>query len=248
MSAAAASSEGEQPSVALRLASQPSGGDRAAQEEGSRGENARSVEAAVEEPAAAAEGNEARHFALCLAPEAGAEVQEVEESIEEMLIRLDEFCGMTDMIRSDTSQLLDEAIPLIKAKMIEMNNIYMKVDKLETEMTILQALVQQMRWHETFMNILTAVKFLKTASVKGFKAFVKMVGQHLSFLEEQVLQAEKAHAVLPYTVRKLFGSSALPLFNNKHTSSPQHTYNLPELYRTEDYFPIKYIGSKYQSH
>ncbi|XP_054836848.1 breast carcinoma-amplified sequence 4 isoform X2 [Eublepharis macularius] len=210
MSAAAASSEGEQPSVALRLASQPSGGDRAAQEEGSRGENARSVEAAVEEPAAAAEGNEARHFALCLAPEAGAEVQEVEESIEEMLIRLDEFCGMTDMIRSDTSQLLDEAIPLIKAKMIEMNNIYMKVDKLE--------------------------------------AFVKMVGQHLSFLEEQVLQAEKAHAVLPYTVRKLFGSSALPLFNNKHTSSPQHTYNLPELYRTEDYFPIKYIGSKYQSH
>lgn len=40
-----------------------------------------------------------------------------------------------------------------------------------------------------------------------------MVGQHVSFLEEQVLQAEKAHAVIPYTVRKLFGSAAIPLFN-----------------------------------
>uniref|UniRef100_A0A8C0HDN3 Breast carcinoma amplified sequence 4 n=1 Tax=Chelonoidis abingdonii TaxID=106734 RepID=A0A8C0HDN3_CHEAB len=58
-------------------------------------------------------------------------VKEVEETIEEMLIRLDEFCGVTDVIRSDTSQILDETIPLIKAKVVEMNNIYAKVDKLE---------------------------------------------------------------------------------------------------------------------
>ncbi|XP_015268424.1 PREDICTED: breast carcinoma-amplified sequence 4 [Gekko japonicus] len=205
MSAAA---EEEESSVAPRRASSPSSGDWAAEEEDRNGQPRRRAEGAAE--AAAAEESEARQFALRLALEAGAEVQEVEESIEEMLIRLDEFCGMTDMIRSDTSQLLDEAVPLIKAKMIEMNNIYMKVDKLE--------------------------------------AFVKMVGQHVSFLEEQVLQAEKAHAVIPYTVRKLFGSAAIPLFNKKCTSSPQHTYSLPELYRTEDYFPIKYIGSKYQNH
>ncbi|KAJ6665639.1 hypothetical protein lerEdw1_002009 [Lerista edwardsae] len=75
-------------------------------------------------------------------------------------------------IRSDTSQLLDEAVPLIKAKVLEMNNIYNKVDKLE--------------------------------------AFVKMAGHHISFLEEQVLQAEKAHAIFPCTVQKLFGSAAVP--------------------------------------
>nr|XP_056700861.1 breast carcinoma-amplified sequence 4 [Euleptes europaea] len=199
MSAAAA--EGDGPSVGL--ASLPSGGDWAAREGEGPGEPRRRAEAA-----AAKDDPRARRFALGPAPEAGAE--EVEESIEEMLTRLDEFCGMTDMIRSDTSQLLDEAIPLIKAKMIDMNNIYMKVDKLE--------------------------------------AFVKMVGQHVSFLEKQVLQAEKSQSVIPYTVRKLFGSAAIPLFNKKCTSSPQHSYSLPELYRTEDYFPIKYICSKYQSH
>ncbi|XP_007432915.1 breast carcinoma-amplified sequence 4 [Python bivittatus] len=135
-------------------------------------------------------------------------MKEVEECIEEMLIRLDEFCGMTDMIRSDTSKLLEEMIPLIKAKVSEMNNVYTKVDKLE--------------------------------------AFVKMAGHHVSFLEEQILQAEKAHAGFPSSVQKLLGSVAFPLF--KKTPAAQHNYNLPELYRTEDYFPIKYIGSKYQSH
>ncbi|KAL8179496.1 UNVERIFIED_CONTAM: hypothetical protein K2H54_067097 [Gekko kuhli] len=101
-------------------------------------------------------------------------------------------------IRSDTSQLLDEAVPLIKTKMIEMNNIYMKVDKLE--------------------------------------AFVKMVGQHVSFLEEQVLQAEKVYAVIPYTVRKLFGSAAIPVFNKvahvrvniyPHMNYREHDYYVP---------------------
>uniref|UniRef100_A0A670IXM1 Breast carcinoma amplified sequence 4 n=1 Tax=Podarcis muralis TaxID=64176 RepID=A0A670IXM1_PODMU len=144
----------------------------------------------AEEAAAEEEEREARQFALYLAPEAGREGREE--------------------IRSNTSQLLDEAIPLIKAKVIEMNSIYTKVDKLE--------------------------------------AFVKMAGHHVSFLEEQVLEAEKAHAIFPYTVQKLFGSVATPSFKKKHATASQHTYSLPELYRTEDYFPIKYIGSKYQNH
>ncbi|XP_043383313.1 breast carcinoma-amplified sequence 4 isoform X5 [Chelonia mydas] len=109
-----------------------------------------------EQPEPQAEESGAQRFALCLPP-GEEEVKEVEETIEEMLIRLDEFCGMTDVIRSDTSQILDETIPLIKAKVVEMNNIYAKVDKLE-----------------------------------------------------------------------------------KHTPSAQHTYDLPKLYRTEDYFPTNY--------
>uniref|UniRef100_A0A670IUQ6 Breast carcinoma amplified sequence 4 n=2 Tax=Podarcis muralis TaxID=64176 RepID=A0A670IUQ6_PODMU len=203
MSAAAASERGEASASSTTLSPSAEAG-------GGHGEpQLRAEEAAAEE-----EEREARQFALYLAPEAGREgreeVKEIEESIEEMLIRLDEFCGMTDLIRSNTSQLLDEAIPLIKAKVIEMNSIYTKVDKLE--------------------------------------AFVKMAGHHVSFLEEQVLEAEKAHAIFPYTVQKLFGSVATPSFKKKHATASQHTYSLPELYRTEDYFPIKYIGSKYQNH
>ncbi|XP_032073669.1 breast carcinoma-amplified sequence 4 [Thamnophis elegans] len=162
---------------------------------------------------AAAEEREAggaRPLAYCLSPETGKEMKEVEECIEEMLIRLDEFCGMTDMIRSDTSILLEEMIPLIKAKVSEMNNVYTKVDKLE--------------------------------------AFVKMAGHHVSFLEEQILQAEKIHAGCPPSIQKLLGPLVFPLFKKTCTPDGQQSYNLPELYRTEDYFPIKCIGSKYQSH
>ncbi|XP_058034071.1 breast carcinoma-amplified sequence 4 isoform X2 [Ahaetulla prasina] len=159
---------------------------------------------------AAAEEEEARPLPYCLPPETGKEMKEVEECIEEMLIRLDEFCGMTDMIRSDTSILLEEMIPLIKAKVSEMNNVYTKVDKLE--------------------------------------AFVKMAGHHVSFLEEQILQAEKTHAGCPSSIQKLLGSLVFPLFKKTYTPDAQKSYNLPELYRTEDYFPIKCIGSKYQSH
>ncbi|XP_077192347.1 breast carcinoma-amplified sequence 4 [Paroedura picta] len=157
----------DSPLTALQIrheASPPSPSSGAAAGEGS---GRRRAEVAA---AAAAEASEAGHCALCPA----LEVQEVEESIEEMLIRLDEFCSMIDMIRNGTSQLLDEAVPLIKAKMIEMHSISMKVDKLE--------------------------------------AFFKMVGQHASFLEEQVFQAEKAHAVITHTVGKLFGSAAISLF------------------------------------
>ncbi|KAM9121137.1 breast carcinoma-amplified sequence 4 isoform 1-T1 [Pangshura tecta] len=161
-----------------------------------------------EQPEPPAEESGAQRFALCLPP--GEEIKEVEETIEEMLIRLDEFCGVTDLIRSDTSQILDETIPLIKAKVVEMNNIYAKVDKLE--------------------------------------AFVKMVGRHVSFLEEQVLQAEGNHSTVSHAVRKLLQSAAIPSFKNKHTLSAQHTYDLPKLYRTEDYFPRNYVGTKYQSH
>ncbi|XP_026508609.1 breast carcinoma-amplified sequence 4 isoform X3 [Terrapene carolina triunguis] len=127
-----------------------------------------------EQPEPQAEESGAQRFALCLPP--GEEVKEVEETIEEMLLRLDEFCGMTDV------------------------------------------------------------------------AFVKMVGRHVSFLEEQVLQAEGNHSTVSHAVRKLLQSAAIPSFKNKHTPSAQHTYDLPKLYRTEDYFPRNYVGTKYQSH
>lgn len=34
-------------------------------------------------------------------------------------------------IRSDTSEILEETIPLIKGKVLEMNHVYAKIDKLE---------------------------------------------------------------------------------------------------------------------
>ncbi|XP_068272153.1 breast carcinoma-amplified sequence 4 isoform X2 [Nyctibius grandis] len=149
---------------------------------------------------AAADESGARRFARCLTPPPGEEVKEVEETIEELLRRLEEFCGITEAIRSDTSQILDETIPLIKDKMMEMNHIYAKVDKLE--------------------------------------AFVKMVAHHVSFLEEQVLEAEKSHGTFLNTVCKLFQCATISSFKNRHPLSAARPYDLPKLYRTEDFFPM----------
>uniref|UniRef100_A0A3Q2LTV3 Breast carcinoma amplified sequence 4 n=1 Tax=Equus caballus TaxID=9796 RepID=A0A3Q2LTV3_HORSE len=87
----------------------------------------------------------ARELALFLTPEPGAEAKEVEETIEGMLLRLEEFCSLADVIRSDTSQILEESIPLLKAKVTEMRGVYAKVDQLE-------AFVRMVAHHVSFLE------------------------------------------------------------------------------------------------
>ncbi|XP_078092585.1 biogenesis of lysosome-related organelles complex 1 subunit 4-like [Mustelus asterias] len=144
----------------------------------------------------------AQELAASLKADPRLEAKELDESIEEMLIRLDEFCAMLDMIRNDSSQILDENVPKIKIKALEMKKVYAKIDKMET--------------------------------------FVKMVGQNAATLEQQVIQAEKDCGNLPHAVRKLLHSINAPSFLNKKGSSynqQNSTYELPNLYRTEAYFP-----------
>ncbi|XP_067904279.1 biogenesis of lysosome-related organelles complex 1 subunit 4-like isoform X2 [Heterodontus francisci] len=150
----------------------------------------------------------AQELAACLRADPCLEAKELDESIEEMLIRLDEFCGMLDMIRNDSSQILDENVPKIKVKALEMKKVYAKIDKMET--------------------------------------FVKMVGQNAATLEQQVIQAEKDCGNLPHTVRKLLHSISAPSFLNKKRSclnQQNSTYELPNLYRTEAYFPESFDGA-----
>ncbi|KAM5305007.1 breast carcinoma-amplified sequence 4 isoform 2-T2 [Glossophaga mutica] len=144
----------------------------------------------------------AHELALFLTPDPGAEAKEVEETIEGLLLRLEEFCALTAGIRSDTSQILEEDIPLLKAKVMEVRGIYTKVDQLE--------------------------------------AFVKMVGHHVSFLEDHVLQAERDHGAFPQALPgwRWLGSRGLPSFKNKLSTPAPPTFELPALYRTEDYFPV----------
>ncbi|XP_024153608.1 biogenesis of lysosome-related organelles complex 1 subunit 4 [Oryzias melastigma] len=62
---------------------------------------------------------------------AGEEILCLEKSLEEMLTRVDEFVGMLDMIRNDTSQIVNENLPQIQQKSDEMRQIYRRIDKLE---------------------------------------------------------------------------------------------------------------------
>ncbi|XP_071465093.1 breast carcinoma-amplified sequence 4 isoform X2 [Marmota flaviventris] len=77
----------------------------------------------------------AHELALFLTPEPGAEARAVEAAIEGLLVALEDLslatCRFLFQIRSDTSQILEENVPVLKAKVTEMRGIYAKVDRLE---------------------------------------------------------------------------------------------------------------------
>lgn len=52
------------------------------------------------------------------------------------------------------------------------------------------------------------------------QAFVKMVGHHVSFLEDHVLQAERDHGAFPQALRRWLGSAGLPSFRTVSISPP----------------------------
>ncbi|GCB71185.1 biogenesis of lysosome-related organelles complex 1 subunit 4-like isoform X1 [Scyliorhinus torazame] len=134
---------------------------------------------------------------------AGGEIQQLEQSLEAMLTRVDEFCGMLDMIRNDSSQIMNENIPEIHAKADEMKQLYKKIDKLE--------------------------------------AFVKMIGQNVGVLDDQVTQAEAELGNFPSAFRKILHSIGTPSFLNKSSfpKRQQQKFEPPALFRTEDYFTVQ---------
>uniref|UniRef100_A0A4X1SNQ0 Biogenesis of lysosomal organelles complex 1 subunit 4 n=1 Tax=Sus scrofa TaxID=9823 RepID=A0A4X1SNQ0_PIG len=72
-------------------------------------------------------------YATCLLPSAGArpEVEALDASLEDLLTRVDEFVGMLDMLRGDSSHVVSEGVPRIYAKATEMRRVYSKIDRLE---------------------------------------------------------------------------------------------------------------------
>ncbi|KAI7799137.1 biogenesis of lysosome-related organelles complex 1 subunit 4 [Triplophysa rosa] len=119
-----------------------------------------------------------RHTAIAYSSYIRANAEEevlcLEKSLEEMLTRVDEFVGMLDMIRNDTSQIVNENLPQIQRKSEEMREIYRKIDKLEVFVKMVGANVSVMEEQVTqvegevgtlpgaFKNI------FRTMSVPGF--------------------------------------------------------------------------------
>ncbi|XP_056877484.1 biogenesis of lysosome-related organelles complex 1 subunit 4 [Takifugu flavidus] len=105
---------------------------------------------------------------------AGEEILCLEKSLEEMLTRVDEFVGMLDMIRNDTSQIVNDNLPQIQQKSDEMRQIYRRIDKLEAFVKMVGANVNVMEEHlaqaEGELGTIPSAfkKILRTMSVPGF--------------------------------------------------------------------------------
>ncbi|KAJ6664436.1 hypothetical protein lerEdw1_007093 [Lerista edwardsae] len=116
------------------------------------------------------------YAAYLLPPPRSGQIEILDKSLEDLLTRVDEFVGMLDMIRSDSSQVVNESVPHIHAKAMEMQHLYRKIDKLE--------------------------------------AFVKMVGNSVTGMEEQITKAEADLGAFPNTFRKLLHTINVPSFLN----------------------------------
>ncbi|KAJ7991383.1 hypothetical protein DPEC_G00283240 [Dallia pectoralis] len=98
----------------------------------------------------------------------------LEKSLEEMLIRVDEFVGMLDMIRNDTSQIVNGNLPQIHRKSEEMRQIYRKIDKLDAFVKMVganvNAMEEQVTQAEGEQGTLPGAfrKMFRTMSVPGF--------------------------------------------------------------------------------
>lgn len=83
-------------------------------------------------------------YSAYIRADAGEEILCLEKSLEEMLTRVDEFVGMLDMIRNDTSQIVNVSLPQIYRKAEDMRQIYRKIDKLEAFVKMVAANVSVM--------------------------------------------------------------------------------------------------------
>ncbi|KAL4629926.1 biogenesis of lysosome-related organelles complex 1 subunit 4-like [Arapaima gigas] len=116
----------------------------------------------------------ARNFSSYLRASADQEIYSFEKSLEEMLTRVDEFVGMLDMIRNDTSQIVNENLPQIQRKSEEMRQIYRKIDKLEAFVKMVSSNVSAMEEHvnqaEGEQGTLPSAfkKIFRTMAVPGF--------------------------------------------------------------------------------
>lgn len=72
-------------------------------------------------------------YAACLLPGAGArpEVEALDAGLEDLLARVDEFVGLLDMLRGDSSHVVREGVPRIHAKAAAMRRVYGRIDRLE---------------------------------------------------------------------------------------------------------------------
>ncbi|KAM6101581.1 biogenesis of lysosome-related organelles complex 1 subunit 4 isoform 2-T2 [Theristicus caerulescens] len=113
------------------------------------------------------------------------QIESLDKSLEDLLTRVDEFVGMLDMIRSDSSQVVNESIPQIYTKATEMRQIYRKIDKLEAFVKMIgnsvAGLEERVIKAETDLGAFpsTFKKILHTISIPSFLNTGKKVAEEL---------------------------------------------------------------------
>lgn len=88
-------------------------------------------------------------------------------SIEDLLIKLDEYCSLVDIIRSDTNLCLGKTLPAIHARSLKMEATFHKIDQLEAFVGMVRdqvsVLEKQMDVAEEQMGSVNTIKKIFTS-------------------------------------------------------------------------------------
>ncbi|XP_071958563.1 biogenesis of lysosome-related organelles complex 1 subunit 4-like isoform X3 [Antedon mediterranea] len=110
--------------------------------------------------------------------------QQVEEKIEEMLTKLDEFCAVVDIIRSESSISLNHCLPEITTKMNQIKEVFQQIDQLEAFVSMVKDNVCTME-----EQVIQAEKDLGgMKSLKGFFNSIPLFAQKSSVPKTTVVK------------------------------------------------------------
>ncbi|XP_035678438.1 biogenesis of lysosome-related organelles complex 1 subunit 4-like [Branchiostoma floridae] len=83
-------------------------------------------------------------YSLYLDVDTDKERKMIEDSIEEMLTHLDEFCGVIDMVRSESNLALNKTLPELYERSLEIRKTYERIDQLEAFVNVVRRNVNMM--------------------------------------------------------------------------------------------------------
>lgn len=86
----------------------------------------------------------AQDFASYMKVDVSSQVKTYEDIIEDMLVRLDEFCQTADMIRSESGMFMTDLLPRIVAQSKDLPAMFEKIDQLERFVVVVQKNVDQL--------------------------------------------------------------------------------------------------------
>ena len=110
-----------------------------------------------------------------ITPRTQNDAKALDDSIEELLTKLEEYCGLVDIVRSDTTLCLKRTLPEIRSKSESMKAVFDRIDEMEVFVGMVKAHVATMEalldQAEAEMSSSTVKKFLSAMpSIFGRKS------------------------------------------------------------------------------
>ncbi|XP_073092552.1 breast carcinoma-amplified sequence 4 isoform X7 [Manis javanica] len=163
----------------------------------------------------------ARELALFLTPEPGAEAKAVEETVEVMLLRLEEFCSLTDLLTGglqtlSITPLLSPQVPAVPADQTESACHRPRFQPVEK-------CLQKGAFLLGFQTLcVPSAPWIQKCSIRSDTS--QILEEHIPVLKAKVMEMRGIYAKVDQL--------------EKPSTPAPPTYELPTLYRTEDYFPV----------